>query len=119
MTTVEEFRKNIINILDWVNSTVPEGSHVFAFGLGDGDILFENLHDDMHPLNITYATLYNFLNCLDISPCWGWLNSNATIRKFTTERAQNLSKVYQQIIDTKKWKNFDMVYYDLPTMDIL
>lgn len=74
----------------------------------------------MHPLNVTYETVYNFLNCLKISPCWGWLNSNATVRKFTTDRAKNLTKMYQEIIDDgTKFKNFDMVYYEFPTMEIL
>ena len=73
----------------------------------------------MHPLNVTYASVYDFLNCLKISPCWGWLNSNDTVRKFATERAQNLSKVYQKVINEKKFKNFDAVYYDFPTMEIL
>lgn len=74
----------------------------------------------MHPLNVTYETVYNFLNCLKISPCWGWLNSNATVRRFTTDRAKNLTKMYQEIIDDgTKFKNFDMVYYEFPTMEIL
>lgn len=73
----------------------------------------------MHPLNVTYASVYDFLNCLKISPCWGWLNSNDTVRKFATERAQNLSKVYQKVINEKKFKNFDAVYYDFPTLEIL
>jgi len=54
------------------------------FGLGDGSLLYENLHADTHPLNVTYGNMYDFLNCLKISPCWGWLNSNETVRNFTT-----------------------------------
>ena len=74
----------------------------------------------MHPLNVTYSQVYDFLNCLKISPCWGWLNDNETVRHFTTERAKNLSKVYQEIIDDGiTFKNFDMVYYEFPAMDIL
>ena len=45
-------------------------------GLGDGSLLYDNLHADIHPLNVKYESVYNFLNCLEISPCWGWLNSN-------------------------------------------
>jgi acyloxyacyl hydrolase len=83
-------------------------------------LLYDNLHDWTHPLNVTYADVYDFLNCLKISPCWGWLNTNDTVRRFTTQRAQNLSKVYQQIIsEGHKFNNFDVVYYDFPAMEIL
>lgn len=103
-----------------MDTTVPSGSHLFILGLAEGDILYDYLHDDIHPLGVTYKTVYDFLNCLKISPCWGWLNSNETVRKFATERAQNLSKVYQEIIDDgKMFKNFDIVYEPFPTMDIL
>ena len=63
--------------------------------------------------------MYDFLNCLKISPCWGWLNSNETIRKFATDRAKNLSKVYQKVLDEHTYKNFDAQYYDFPSMEIL
>lgn len=95
MTTVQKFKENVLKLLNWVDSTVPKGSHVWIYGLADGDILYENLHNLTHPLEVTYATVYDFLNCLRISPCWGWLNTNNTIRNFTTERARNLSKVYK------------------------
>ena len=95
LTTTEEFKKNILKLLNYLDETVPEGSHLLIFGLADGELLYDNLHNDTHPLNVTYEAVYNFLNCLNISPCWSWLNTNETIRKYTTERAQNLSKVYQ------------------------
>jgi acyloxyacyl hydrolase len=106
--------------LNYLDTVVPTGSHLFILGLADGDILYENLHDVIHPLNVTYKTVYNFLNCLDISPCTTWLNSNDTIRKITTERAVNLSKQYQAIIaEGHTFKNFDLVYYDFPAVEIL
>ena len=99
MTTTVNFKANILKLLRYLDSTVPKGSHLMILGLADGDILYDNLHDSIHPLNVTYTNVYDFLNCLKISPCWGWLNSNDTVRKFTTERAHNLSKMYQEIID--------------------
>jgi acyloxyacyl hydrolase len=89
---------------------------LIILGLGDGGLLYDNLHADIHPLNVTYEAVYDFLNCLRISPCWGWLNSNETVRNFTTERAQNLSKVYVELVETMTFKNFDMAYYDFPAM---
>lgn len=80
MRKPEEFKKNIIRLLDHLDTSVPAGSHLIILGLGDGDLLYENLHDSIHPLNVTYKAVYDFLNCLKISPCWGWLNSNDTVR---------------------------------------
>ena len=119
MTTVAEFEKNVLRLLNWLDSTVPKGSHVWIYGLADGELLYDNLHNWTHPLNVTYAQVYDFLNCLEISPCWGWLNTNATIRRFTTERAMNLSKVYNKILKEHTFENFDMVYYEFPALDIL
>lgn len=115
MTTVTQFKTNILKLLNYLDTTVPQGSHLMILGLADGELLYDNLHDSIHPLNVTYANVYDFLNCLKISPCWGWLNTNETVRRFTTQRAQNLSRVYQEIINEGyKFKNFDMVYYDFP-----
>ena len=72
--------------------------------------------DLTHPIGVPYSDVYDFLNCLQINPCWGWLNSNETVRKFATERAQNLSKVYQKILEERTFKNFDSQYYDFPSL---
>jgi acyloxyacyl hydrolase len=120
MTDNSKFKENILKLLNYLDATVPKGSHLMILGLGAGDVLYDNLHDSVHPLNVTYTQVYDFLNCLKISPCWGWLNSNQTVREFTSERARNLSKVYQEIIDDgTTFENFDLVYYDFPTMEIL
>ena len=105
--------------MNYLDERVPEGSHLFMLGLGDGSVLYDNLHNETHPLNVTYENVYDFLNCLKISPCWGWLNKNETVRNFTTERAKNLSKVYNEIIKEHTFKNFDMAYYDFPAYEIL
>lgn len=120
MTKPAQFKQNILKLLNYLDTVVPKGSHLFILGLGDGGVLYDNLHDSIHPLNVTYQTVYEFLNCLKISPCWSWLNSNQTVRNLTSERARNLSKVYEEIIqDGVKFINFDMAYYDFPTMDII
>lgn len=84
MTTPAEFKVKILRLLNWLDDNVPADSHLMMFGLADGNLLYEYLHDWIHPLNVTYKNVYDFLNCLKISPCWGWLNSNETVRNFTT-----------------------------------
>jgi len=36
MTTPEDFKKGILSLLNYLDSTVPEGSHLIFFGLADG-----------------------------------------------------------------------------------
>ena len=92
---------------------------MFILGLADGDFLFETLTGTTHPLEVPYDNVYDFLNCLKISPCAGWLNSNHTIRLKTTEWAKKLSNVYKDIIaDGISFKNFDLAYHDFPTDDM-
>jgi acyloxyacyl hydrolase len=45
MRQPEEFKANIITLLDYLDTAVPAGSHLVILGLGDGDILYEYLHD--------------------------------------------------------------------------
>lgn len=47
------------------------------------------------------------------------MNSNETDRNLTTERANNLSRVYSEIIGNKTYKNFDILYLDIPEEDII
>jgi len=90
------------------------GSHVLFIGLAPGAILWDLLNDRKHPIGAPYSAVYDFMNCLQISPCWGWMNSNETIRNITNDWAQKLSNVYNEIISTHKYPNFDMVYYPFP-----
>ena len=44
----------------------------------------------IHPLgvlnsDVQYKDLYDYLNCLEISPCTGWMNSNETLRDLTSQ----------------------------------
>eukprot|EP01027_Heterolobosea_sp_BB2_P014562 GEZU01020901.1.p1 GENE.GEZU01020901.1~~GEZU01020901.1.p1 ORF type:complete len:330 (-),score=104.82 GEZU01020901.1:393-1382(-) len=118
MTTPAAFESYVLDSLQYLDSTLPAGSHVMFLGLAPGEVLYEILHNQTHPIGVSYERFYDYLNCLNISPCWGWMNSNATVRQFTTERAQNLSLVYQQIIGNYTFKNFDMSYYDFPWLAI-
>ena len=48
-------------------------------GVADGRILYNYMHNLTHPIGgMTYSTFYDFLNCVGVSPCWGWMNSNET-----------------------------------------
>ena len=115
MTTVDEMRRNALKTLATLDNILPNGSHVAMVGLADGRILFDTMHNRIHPLgmlrkDVTYAKLYDFMNCLQVSPCAGWLNTNGTIRNATSKRASELSVVLQDIAKTQKYKNFDIAF---------
>ncbi|OXB83213.1 UNVERIFIED_CONTAM: hypothetical protein H355_001965 [Colinus virginianus] len=119
MTTPKEMFSNVMQALRYLDSQLPNSSHVILTGLVDGRFLWDNLHNRYHPLgqlnrDVTYSQLYSFLNCLQVSPCSGWLTANETLRNLTSERALQLSSVLKDITTTQKFTNFDVFYMDFP-----
>ncbi|NXU80031.1 AOAH hydrolase, partial [Oreotrochilus melanogaster] len=119
MTTPQEMFSNVVQALRYLDSRLPNGSHVILTGLVDGRFLWDNLHDRYHPLgqlnrDVTYSQLYSFLDCLQVSPCSGWLTPNETLRNLTSERALQLSNVLKEIARSEKFANFDVFYMDFP-----
>lgn len=112
MTSAEEFENKTLATLAYLDAHLANGSHVVFSGLVDGRILFDTMHGLTHPVGTTYADVYEFLNCVNESPCWGWMNSNATVRELTSRHAALLNTVYRKIIASNKFKNFDMFYVD-------
>jgi acyloxyacyl hydrolase len=122
-TPAPVFKANIYKILRELDQRLPAGSHVVILGLADGRLLYDVLHDHPHPIGggVTYADLYTFLNCVYCNPCWGWLNTNQSVRDATTAHAMHLNQQYRDILSETGgiFKNFDFVYYDLPAQEIL
>uniref|UniRef100_A0A8C9G3K6 Acyloxyacyl hydrolase n=1 Tax=Pavo cristatus TaxID=9049 RepID=A0A8C9G3K6_PAVCR len=119
MTTPKEMFSNVMQALRYLDSRLPNSSHVILTGLVDGRFLWDNLHNKYHPLgqlnrDVTYSQLYSFLDCLQVSPCSGWLTANETLRNLTSERALQLSNVLKEITRTQKFANFDVFYMDFP-----
>ena len=50
-------------------------------------------------IGVTYSAFYDYMNCLVISPCASWLNSNETYRDGASERAVELNQQYVDIIN--------------------
>jgi len=110
MTTPEEFYTNTMASLNAIDARIPKGSYVVSLALFDGVLLYDTMHARQHPLGAKYSEVYDFLNCLEISPCWGWLNSNETVRRTTQDRADALNDVYTNIAQTAKFNNFEYVF---------
>jgi acyloxyacyl hydrolase len=117
MTTPLEYYDRIMRALQKAETFLPAGSHVVLIPLVDGRILYDTMHARIHPIgstnnDVTYEQFYNYLNCLDTSPCWGWMNSNATIRNTTWKMASAMNAQLPKIVNNTKgvFKNFDVHY---------
>nr|XP_022342121.1 acyloxyacyl hydrolase-like [Crassostrea virginica]XP_022342122.1 acyloxyacyl hydrolase-like [Crassostrea virginica] len=126
MTTVDEMKNKSLNTLNFLAKTLPKGSHVFVTGLADGAILYKALSDRIHPIgslrnDVTYSDFYDYFNCLEISPCLGWMNTNATIRELTTKRAVELSEALKDVVTTHQssFSNFKVYYVENPINQVL
>nr|XP_008534465.1 PREDICTED: acyloxyacyl hydrolase [Equus przewalskii] len=69
--------------------------------------------------DVTYAHFYSFLNCLQVSPCQGWMSSNETLRTLTSQRAEQLSNTLKKIATRKKFTNFNLFYMDFDFQGII
>jgi acyloxyacyl hydrolase len=111
MTTVDEMYTATVATLRNLDMQLPPNSYVVSVGLVEGDLLYSTMSQLQHPIGATYENVYDFLNCMQENPCWGWLNSNATIRAFTSQRAKDLSNVYLNISSTLTFNNFKYIAY--------
>jgi len=118
-TPPEQFRTNILNILNHLDTVVPPGSHLFSLGLVNGTMIHEIMGSNTHPMGMSYDVFYDYLNCMDIDLCGGYLTSNNTRIAITTENAMKLNKVYQEIFSTYKAKNFDIIHTEFPAHFIM
>ncbi|XP_021349961.1 acyloxyacyl hydrolase-like isoform X2 [Mizuhopecten yessoensis] len=125
MTTPEEMKNNSIITLQFLEKTLPAGSHVFLVGLAEGRVLYDSLKDRVHPIgslrnDVTYSHFYDYFNCLEISSCRGWMNTNETIRNMTTQRAEQLSNVLKEVAQTEaaKYHNFKLAYLENPVFKV-
>lgn len=110
-TPVDEFATRVQEEFAYLDTVIAPGSHLIIMGLVDGRVLFDTLANDRHPIGCTYTEFYNFLNCLDICPCWGWMNSNQTVRDASTERAFEYNAFYEQLVENNDYQNFDLHYF--------
>lgn len=68
MTTPKEMLSNVVQALQYLDSRLPNGSHVILTGLVDGRFLWDNLHDRYHPLG-KFEVLWGS-SWLSAHSCW-------------------------------------------------
>ena len=115
MTTPQAFYDAQLETLRYLDAHLPAGSHILIGGLIHGLFLYETMSTRVHPIgalrgDVTYNDFYEYLICLGISPCWGYLNSNETWRNATMEHAELLNAELQKLVATEKFENFDLLY---------
>lgn len=111
MTPPDEFYEKAMETLNALDKLLPSGSHVVALALFDGELLYDTMHNKQHPVGASYNDVYEFMNCLEENPCWGWLNANQTVRQITTAHSDALNMVYRNISETASFENFEFIFY--------
>jgi acyloxyacyl hydrolase len=91
MTDPEDFYNSVVASLEYLDTVLPMGSHVMMIGVAHGSVLYETMHNLTHPIGTLYQNVYDWLNCLEMSPCLVWMNSNETIRNAGDARATELN----------------------------
>ena len=73
MTTPEELYSNVVSTMEYLDTVLPNGSHVLLTGLANGSILFDSLGDRIYPLgrvknDVTYSDVkkqyFFYLHCV-------------------------------------------------------
>jgi len=111
MTKPDDFYNHALESLNRLDEALPVGSTVVSLALFEGELLYNTMHNKQHPIGSKYVDLYEFMNCLEENPCWGWLNANATNRQITTQHSDKLNNVYRNISHTIKFKNINYIFY--------
>jgi acyloxyacyl hydrolase len=113
MTTPETYYEKAMETLQLLDQKLPKGSYVATPGMFDGVLLYDTMHAQQHPLGTTYVALYDYMNCLGESPCWGWLNSDEETRRKTQDHANSLNAV-SRALESEVFENLTFVYYEVP-----
>ena len=107
MTTPEEFKLKTTESLEYLDTILPQGSGVVVTGLAQGAILRDTLHDRLYPFGEfdgagTYSDFYGYMECLQVSPCMGWMSADPERRARTTKREQELSQAAEELVNEQK-----------------
>ena len=89
MTKPDVFYKSVLDTMEYLDSKLPNGSHVLLTGLGNGTYLYDLLANRTHPMgrlrnDITYTDFYAYLSCLQVrKPYFNFMNDNLSNNLFS------------------------------------
>ena len=116
MTSPESFRQSLEEILAYLDTTLPNGSHLVIMGIPEQDN-YAILKDDIHISGVTYTKFFDFQLCIGKQnnfACPNTQSSNDTIRNGAYQRARELNRVSRDILNNFTTTSFDSVYYAFP-----
>lgn len=116
-TTPEEYHQNVLKSILELDPRLPKGTKVVLIGLVDGRILYDSMHDRIHPIgstnnDVTFGTFYDYLNCLEVSPCAGWMNSDESVRDALSATAEEMRNKLPIVIEETRGQleNIEVFY---------
>lgn len=121
MTTSDEFRQSLREILAYLDTTLPPGSHLLVLGVLDVD-LYPLVANSTHVSGRTYQDFHEFLLCLGVTNkigCPTLMNPDDNLRKEALQRTRDLNLIYVDELDNLKSKNFDAAFVGFPSIDTL
>nr|CCC93635.1 putative GPI inositol deacylase precursor [Trypanosoma congolense IL3000] len=102
--TPEHYYQSVSDAVKEADNFLPRGSYVIIVPIADARLVIESVVDRIHPIgklnnDVTYGNLYDYLNCLKASPCWGWLNSNPAVRNEAWRNASAMNAMIPRIVN--------------------
>ncbi|XP_076323319.1 acyloxyacyl hydrolase-like isoform X2 [Tachypleus tridentatus] len=115
----ETYKQNVVRTLDELDLILPTNSHVILVGLVNGSSIYPSMAHRLHPIgqlygDVTYLDTYKWLNCMQIGPCFGWMNENETWREATTKKALELTNVLRDLPSTYSARSFKLYFLENP-----
>ncbi|XP_022239234.1 acyloxyacyl hydrolase-like, partial [Limulus polyphemus] len=122
--TKEKFKQNVVRTLEELDEILPKDSHVILVGLVNGSFIYPSMAHRIHPIgqlrgDVAYSDIYKWLNCMQIGPCFGWMNDNSTWRNATTKKAQELTNVLQDLSLTYSAQSFKLYFLENPISKVI
>ncbi|GAU99104.1 hypothetical protein RvY_10148 [Ramazzottius varieornatus] len=126
VTTPAQAVKGLLDTMALLNTKMAPLSHVIVVAIADARILYEGLIDRIHPFgatmeDVTFNDFYNWLECLDISPCPGWLTNNATVREGTAQVVRDINAALENFVNENpnRFSNFEMIFVPNPVDEVV
>lgn len=109
--------RNVFEIFKGLDECLLNGSYVIVIGLVDGCIFYDSFYNCIYFIgslrnDVMYEYFYDFMNCLQVFFCFGWMNFNKIIRDLISERVVQLSVVLKNVVEVMKYENFDVYFFD-------
>ncbi|XP_034243237.1 acyloxyacyl hydrolase-like [Thrips palmi] len=124
MTSAKQFYKNIKGIIDTLESSLPPESHIILLGLVNGSFIYDTLAERLHPLgeyhgDVKYKDVFKWFECMQITPCRGWLSDQKDLRDATTKRALELTHMMKYIASSYVSKKISVSFVPNPLSEVI